>query len=308
VKARTKTIATAAVEKQCAGKLRRGGTPMVSLLLVCFLSLSALFNGAQEEAQVPSTHPKLIEGPWEVTGASGIDGIFLSAVTGSTGPPGREKFDWQAVDIRVYHRAGGKETWGYFSARDKATPQSYNMGDDHSFMLFDGERLLIHFVDTTDLKPFDLDIHFASASAEWSGTWLRSGQKSQVVLRRPVPGPKITPSAFVGDWTGESRRYMFPGSLHIRQSSDRVLSVWLDRTLSGMDPKTGSIHNDQRNGEWLKVDSAADAELLFETTNPVGPPYQFRASLSEDRQMLKGTWEGQGGGRLSAPETFRKIP
>lgn len=216
------------------------------------------------------------------------------------------------MNIRVYHREGGKETWGYFGTKDKASPQSYSMQDDHSFTLFDGERLRIHFVDGTELKSFDLEITFSPASIKWSGTWSRSGQNLHVVLTRPEPNRGVRPSVFVGDWIGEydpnSPVHLAPGSLHIRESLDGVLSAWLDRTISGMDPKTRSIHNDQRNGEWLKVSSATDHGLVLDTTNPTGPSSQFRASLSEDRQLLTGIWDQPSGGRLNAPDRFRKLP
>ncbi|MGB2641961.1 MAG: hypothetical protein WBG02_11225 [Candidatus Acidiferrum sp.] len=286
---------------------------MLPLRLLCVLSVSLLFTAAQGDAQVPTEHPELIAGPWEVASASAIDGIFFEIETSSSGPTGREHFDWQTMNIRVYHREVGKETWGYFGTKDKASPQSYSMQDDHSFTLFDGERLRIHFVDVTDIKPFDLDITFSPTSNEWSGTWLRSGQILHVVLKRPEPKPGVTPTVFVGDWVGESAPnspgYFAPGSLHIRESLDGVLSAWLDRTSSGMDPRTLSIHNDQRNAEWLKVNSATGTGLILETTNPMGPPSQFRGSLSQDHQILAGTWErAAGSGRLSAPDRFRRAP
>src|SRR5271156_6017796 len=195
--------------------------------LVCVLLISMLFSSAHEQVRVPTTNPELIEGPWEMTSASGIDGIFLSTDTGSTGATGHEKFDRQTMNIREYHRERGKETWGYFAVEDKATPESYNLQDDHSLTLFDGERLLIHFVDTTDIKPFDLDITFSPASREWSGTWSRPGQTSRVVLKRPASNSGATPNVFVGDWIGESPPHFLPGSLHIRQSSDAALCAWL---------------------------------------------------------------------------------
>jgi hypothetical protein len=285
---------------------------MLLLGLRRVLSVSLLFSAAQGEAQVPTEHPELVAGPWEVASTSGIEGIFFEIVTSSSGPTGREQFDWQTMNIRVYHRKGGKEAWGYFGTKDKASPQSYNMQDDHSFTLFDGEHLRIHFIEVTDLKSFDLDITFSPTSNEWSGTWSRSGQNLHVVLKRPEPNPGVTPRVFVGDWAGESApnspHYFAPGSLHIRESIDGVLSAWLDRTISGTDPKTRSIHNDQRSGEWLKVNSANDTGLILDTTNAMGPPSQFRGSLFEDHQVLTGTWERPGGGRLNAPDRFRRIP
>src|SRR5262245_23402408 len=119
--------------------------------LVCLISISAFLCVGQGNRRAPSTNPELIEGPWETTSESGIDGIFLTSVTGST---------WQTIDIRVYHRDKGKETWGYFATNEKATTESYKMQDDHSLTLFDGTHLRIHFVDVTDLKPFDLDLTF----------------------------------------------------------------------------------------------------------------------------------------------------
>ena len=212
------------------------------------------------------------------------------------------------MNIRVYHREGGKETWGYFGTKDKASPKSYSMQDNHSFTLFDGQRLRIHFIDATDIKPLDLDTTFSAASVEWTGTWSRSGQSFNVVLKRPAPNPVVTPNVLVGDWIGESPPHFLPGSLHIRESLDGVLSAWLDRTLSGIDPKARSIHNDQRNGESLKVSSAMVTGLILDTTNPIGLPSQFRGGLSEDHHVLIGTWERTGGGRLSAPDRFRRAP
>src|SRR3984893_16509267 len=170
---------------------------MLLLRLMLVLAVSLLFNAAQGEAQVPTEHPEIIAGPWEVASTSGIDGIFFEIETSSSGPTGREQFDWQTMNIRVYHREGGKEKWGYFGTKDKASPQSYGMQDDHSFTLFDGERLRIHFIDTADIKPFDLDITFSAAFEKWTGTWSRSGQSSNVVLKRPAPNPSVTPSVFV---------------------------------------------------------------------------------------------------------------
>jgi hypothetical protein len=285
---------------------------MFVLHLMCLLSASCLFSALQSEAQVPTEHPELIAGPWEVASFSGIDGISFEIETSSSGPTGREQFDWQTMNIRVYHRQGGKETWGYFATKDKATPQSYSMQDDHSFTLFDGERLRIHFIDVTELSPFDLDITFSPTSNKWSGTWSRSGQDLRVILTRPEPNRGVSRSVFVGDWIGESvpdsPQHFAPGSLHVRESLDGVLSAWLDRTIVGMDPQTRYIHEDRRNGVWLKLSSATDTGLTLDTTNPMGPPSQFRASLSEDHQVLTGIWDKSGGGRLNAPDRFRKVP
>ena len=86
------------------------------------------------------------------------------------------------MNIRVYHREPGKETWGYFATAEKATPQSYELQDGPSFTLFDGNHLRIHFVDNVPLKSCDLDVTFSPNSKEWSGTWSPRGQPSIAIL------------------------------------------------------------------------------------------------------------------------------
>lgn len=51
---------------------------MTILRLAFAFLMSTLFNSAQDEVQVSTTDPGLIEGPWEMTNISEIDGIFLS--------------------------------------------------------------------------------------------------------------------------------------------------------------------------------------------------------------------------------------
>jgi hypothetical protein len=282
---------------------------MDSLRLTLLLSIGLFFNVVQEKVQVPTSHPDLIAGPWDSLSASGIDGVFFQIETSSTGPSRSPQIAWQTIDIRVYHRQGGKETWGWFATKDKATPESYNRPDDHSFTLFDGERLRIHFTDVTDLKPFDLDITLSPTAHVWTGTWSRSGQAFNVVLERPHPNTGVTPNVFVGDWEGEVNppSHTAPGSIHIRESRDGVLSAWLDRTISGMDPKTRSVQSDQRNGELLQVNSVTESGLNLETNSVTSPAYQYRGSLSEDSQVLTGNWGRGSGGRLNAPDRFRRV-
>ena len=263
---------------------------MPFLLLVCLLSISAFLSTRQEKAQIPSTNPELIEGPWETTSASGIDGIFITAVTGS---------NWQTIDIRVYQRDAGKETWGYFGTNERATAESYNLQDDHSFTLFDGSHLRIHFADVTDLKPFDLDVTFSFNSHEWWGIWSRARQTSYVVLRRPETKLGTAQNPFVGDWmTISSNAYVASGSLHIRQSSDGTFSAWLDRVIAS---------SDRRNGEFLQVHSATASELDLERPGDTGPSYRYHGSLSGDGQRLRGDWAENSGARLNAPDRFWKA-
>jgi hypothetical protein len=263
--------------------------------------------------EVPTLRPEQIAGPWEFSGASGIDGIFFNIETGFNGQSGGQQTAWQAMNVRVYHRQGGVETWGWFATDKKAAPEAYNTNDEHSFTLFDGERLRIRLVGASQLQPFDLDLTFSPTTQVWMGTWSRVGQPVQVVLGRPNVYAAARPSALVGDWEGEpNSNSRFPPSratLHIRESRDGVLSAWIDRAItSAMNPRTQLISSDQRNGELLRVTSATDSRLMLDTTFNPGPPYYYQGGLSEDGQLLTGNWQtDDGGGMLNAPDMFRRV-
>jgi len=246
----------------------------------------------------PALHPDLIAGPWESVGASGIDGIFFHIETGSSGPAERQQAARQTVDIRVYHRQGGKETAGWFATSDEATSKSNNIQDLNPFTRVDADRLQIHFADASDLKPFDLDISFSPADHVWTGSWTRADQALKVTLERPRPNAGVTSNAFVGDWEREpdpiSNFPSAPGSLHIRESSDGFLSAWLNRTISGTDPRTRAVQSDQRSGEPLKVVSAIGDEIILETSFAMGHSHRYRGNLSEDNRVLAGTCEDGG--------------
>jgi hypothetical protein len=285
--------------------------PLERFLLVLLTVAPFSVTCAQERPQAPTLHPELIAGPWETSSPSGIDGIFFNIETSSDGPVGRQEIAWQTIQIRVYHRKDAKKVAGWFATNEKATPESYNLRDDHSFTLFNGERLRIHFTDVTELRPFDLDVIFSPTTREWTGTWYRDGQSLPVLLQRPNPSAGIIRSDLVADWESEqdsTARYQnAAGSLHIRESSDGMLSAWLDRTMSGMDPRTQSVLKDQRNGELLDVTFANEDTLALETTFTAGLTYRYQASLSKDRQVLTGVWEDAGGSRLNAPAQFHRA-
>jgi hypothetical protein len=230
-----------------------------------------------------------IEGPWEFASPSGIFGFFFTSFVHNSG-----------IDIWGYERGGGKTSGGYFSSDlDYARP------NDPSSSHFDGQRLRIHFVSPfVSERSFDVDIIFSSTERHWTGTWSRDGQSFQVVLGRPHPAAGVTPSTFVGDWEGEpdpnSRAPWEPGSLHIAESSDGVLSAWMDR-------------GDYGEGERLYVSSGTQDALTLETTNPLGNGYRYQGSLSGDRQVLTGIWVStlqpeNRGTSLSAPVRFRRKP
>jgi len=172
---------------------------------------------------------------------------------------------------------------------------------------FDGQRLRINFSDTTDLKPFVLDITFSPSKNIWTGTWSRAGQTFDVVLERPSTNGFLKPSGFVGDWEGETNISGETRSLHIRESQDGILSAWLDRTTSGTDPRTKTVNSNQRNGEFLRVYAMPSEGIILEIATAVAPIYRYRGRLSEDQQAITGSWSDGSGGGLSAPEKFRRV-
>jgi hypothetical protein len=267
-------------------------------IIVLFVGL--LLGGSQDPNQAVALDPDMIAGPWESASATGIDGIFFQILTSYKAPAADQQIAFQTIDIRVYHRQDLREKWGWFSTQFQARPDGYNAQDDESLILFDGQRLRVHFTDTTtsDLKPFDLDITFSTTTQSWTGTWSRRGQDNTVVLERPTPKSGTTPNGFVGDWKGETEHpYDTQGSLHIRQSQDGILSAWLDRKSSG--------GGDQRNGELLRVYFVTGAGLTLETAG-IGPPHDYHATISGDQEVITGSWS-DAGGRLNAPDKFRRI-
>ena len=280
--------------------------------LVIALSTSVVLTLAQEPVKVPAPDPDLVAGPWESTNASGIHGVFFHIETGSSGPAGHQQTTWQTIDIRVYHREDGKETSGWFATSDQLTSRFDNITDGDSFPRLHDGHLRIRFTDFAELKPFDLDISFSPTDHVWTGTWTRAGQVQKVTLQRPKPSDGVTLSPFVGDWDRQpdpsSSVPSDTGGLHICQSNERLLSVWLNRSTSGVDPRTSSVQTDQRSGELLKVVDVTGDEIILETTFSMGPTNRYRGRLSEDNGVLAGVWEDTGGGRLNAPERFRRVP
>lgn len=94
--------------REIAPSIWHQGYQMLLLRLMRVLSVSLLFSAAQGKAQVPTEHPELIAGPWEVASTSGIEGIFFEIVTSSSGPTGGEQFDWQTMNIACTTGWGGK--------------------------------------------------------------------------------------------------------------------------------------------------------------------------------------------------------
>ena len=241
--------------------------------------------------QQPIVHPERLAGPWEVSGASGIDGVFLHLSTHARGTADEPVITGQSVSIGVYHRHSGDETWGYYSpSRSEAADAA---------CVFDGRRLRIR----NDAVGLQLDVTFDAMTERWTGMWLRDGQRREVVLERPRPPSNVAPSWFTGDWdgrpeaSGPDRRTR----LHVAQSSDLAFTVWMDRVM---------LLADQRHGERLTLESIAPDAITLETTNGAGVRDRYQATRSADGLALVGAWLGIAGSSRSfnASSTFRRMP
>jgi hypothetical protein len=235
-------------------------------------------------AQISVHDVQALEGPWECRNSNGVAGVFITTNTLPTS---------QSSNILVYQRRGEQEHDGTFGA---------STGRDGS-AVFDGKRLIIHKARTEAIQ-FDLDVSFDAAADHWTGSWSLCDQPLDVVLERPHAVDGVHPSAFVGDWEGypdpTARFPGAPGSLHVRQSYDGRLTAWLDRT----------IHNDQRNGEQLRILSATQSVIVLETINSSGARYRYEGNLSGDGKKIAGQWRGGLGGlggTLNAPTLYRLL-
>jgi hypothetical protein len=256
--------------------------PYLRTLILCAVSTVCFLTAAVGE--LPVTRPALFAGPWETTGPSGIDGIFLSFQTHAEGTADRPVIRGQHVSIRVYHRQEGHETGGWYSM-----PSS-----DAS--MFDGERLRIRTIDDGPV----LDVTFDVENSRWTGTWRQHDRLREVVLERPRRVRGVEPNPFAGHWEGllDATRLKAATHLHIDQSSDGVLTPWMDRVI---------VLLDQRHGELLRLVSVNDGTITLETTFAGGRRHQFQATLSEDGAMRVGTWDNDRGGTLNAATHFRRV-
>ena len=264
------------------------------------------FSAPVAYAQVPVDDPDLVGGPWEFTGASGIDGIYLQINAMSHRSPEQQQSTYTGVNVRVYHREAGKETGGWFGATNWAIPESHVTS-------FNGKRLVIHFENVRESRRIDVDLTFSPTSRTWTGTWSRDGSPAlPVVLERPHQSPGNTVNAFVGDWEGEPdpRFPPKPTALHVRQASDGALSAWLDLTSSAMECKARSIQTNQSSGgALLRVSSPTDDVLIVETGGDFGPSYRFRGTLSQDGRELTGAWENLWGSgpQIGITASFHRV-
>jgi hypothetical protein len=260
-------------DNRCSVKSESGvtGRTMVGLAATLTVCLVVIARG-----QGLAIRPELMGGPWEVASPSGVDGIFVKINTHAQGPFERQTITSQTVVLRVYHRKDDHETFGWYVVSPPAD----------ATVAFDGRSL----------RVVGLTATFEQNPARWIGTWLFAGQTRDVVLERPRPATGVTPSPLCGDWEGlpEPTRGMASTRLYIVQSSDGLLTAWMDRVIGVVD---------QRSGEPLRVVSADPTSVILELESAGGPQYRFNGAISADGNTVTGHWNG-----LNARENFRRIP
>jgi hypothetical protein len=178
------------------------------------------------------------------------------------------------VQVRVYHRKNGNETWGWYSASPLVDATAF----------FDGTQIRVAGLTAT----FDAD------AARWTGKWLLGGQTRDVVLERPRSATGSSQNPLCGDWEGvpETPRGFGSTTLHIVQSLDGTLRAWMDRTIAPIDQRAES----------LRIDSADPSNLILALESPTGLPRRFTGVLSSDGNSITGRWNG-----LNARDSFRRL-
>jgi hypothetical protein len=173
----------------------------------------------------------------------------------------------QGISVSFYHRVNGQETG--------ASPGEKN----GSFT-------------SLRLRAEGVDLSFNMGSQRWTGSWFLEGETRQVVLERPA----CQSHPLCGTWQG--RDPLGPVRFHIAQSSDGLVTAWMD---------TASDSSDQRHGRRLQVVSPAPASFVVETTSGVCCTNRFSSRLSDDGRSLIGKWSSLNI-NVDAQQVFRRIP
>lgn len=244
-------------------------------------------------------NPAQLAGPWEFADRSGVHGIFIEMETRLQGPAGHGIIINQESQIEVYHRYLGKTREGWFATLEARSGASS--------ISFGGTRLQIHFVNTTELDPFDMNLTFHPDAQNWTGVWRWNRRTQNVILTRPHARGEAIPCSLCGDWKGQQNssdgRFRFtPGSLYIYESSDGAFVAWLDRTTSAFDPTILTERTYRRDGEELQVVSMENGAIVLETESAIAPVFRYSGKLSFGH--LEGKWGSESGENLAAPNDF----
>ena len=248
--------------------------PLVVIAVACCLCAGPAFG------QIPLTDLGSISGAWECTGANGIDGVFIAISTSLSTRSEQPIIDWQAVNIRVYHRlAGRQESVGSFS------PPTYHWLERNGGHSENQDTTTMTNRHLSINSSIDLDLRFDPTVSRWSGTWSENGKVRDIVLERPHPIAHGDQSPLVGDWEVPSTHGV--DHLYVRQSLDGTLVAWRDHSVSGAG--TQATHTNWHNGERWEIVGVPN-RLRLSSTWPTAPELNYQGRLSGDQESILGEW------------------
>jgi hypothetical protein len=275
------------------------------------LTIVLLSPAKYDRLAAPVQTPDELAGPWETQTPSGIRGIYLLVREGLGSQPDSHEITWQTLEVNVYQRRDGKTSNGWAAAKYEPSSEAAATSSEPSSFSFSDNHLRLVYDQRSELGAIDLDLTYRPSAHSWSGTWTQSGTATSVELVRPEKRETTPASRLIGDWTGEpDSTVRFPRAkttLCIRQSSDGVITAWLNRdlTVNAIDPSGKRVQaSDVRWGETLVVESFEDGKLHLRTDNAMGGGHDYNGAISPDGSALTGTWTQESGGSLNAQANF----
>ena len=226
---------------------------------IAAIAIGAALAGDTAAAQLRIDEAETMAGAWEMASSSIVDGFVLPIV--SFVETSSSRVVAQHASIRVFHRDGGGERWGWYSVPPDSLTSS-------------GARLRIE--GTATGSSFALSVSWEPEAHRWVGTLQQDGRERAAVFERPAGSG----CALCGHWTNVGADTT--SRLHILRSADGVVSAWRDlRSMRSMDIPVTSVA-----GERLAVMSVTDDEIVLTTESAICCTFEFAARLSGDRQQL----------------------
>jgi len=165
---------------------------------------------------------------------------------------------------------------------------------------------------------FLLDVHFDPDKAVWRGVWTPCGGDLEVMLKRPVPDPPITPNPLVGDWQGmpgkNSDSFPLPlpeasSLIHIREDGVGRMFGWAEWS-----ERLDSERDVHFYGEGIAFSSFTPDAVRFEPSSSAecqscSASTRFEGALSQDKKEILGKWSYYRTGALvrDTTTTYQRI-
>jgi hypothetical protein len=284
--------------------------PMTSRACIAATFLCAILCGSPVEAQIPIRDFQEIEGPWECTDASGVQGIFITGSTRLTEVAKQEKVAWQTVSIFVYSHRGSEQKGGYFAL---------GHDDSRGSIRFDGKHLAIPSIGSPTasspphLSAFDLDLTFDPKGKRWDGSWSMCRTEGGVILERPHPNEGIQRSFLVGDWDGRPTSNGYPfldsSSLHFRQGTDGTLSFWFDLVQRSSLPAERIVSFEiVHSVSQGFVVTPRESNFVVRLAYPGEYQFRYEGVVSPDGKRMSGQWYNESSGGIVTDLNTPSLP